>query len=313
MTDTTLPNVEEPKEEVMVTPLAIAEASPPVKKMHVLICYDDSTGKITLPLDRHLQLLYRRLGSQVERHYFRYRTIEEPKPYTGDNQYFKDQYAKEKAAYEEQIKDYNGARAHMIRFLQQDRLLLILYVSNAMMEHLWKDMDQDAELSSLFANPNHRIAPVLISPTAGFASNCEPLSAFEGTAFETACQQIATNLEAIARDYFGEALKTPDVTPFTLLTSPTVINVSVPSKSDQASLRLGECLGSMQAMFEQTTTRIVASQQLVQALRAQHESLQESEADLRMQLLEMKQELTAMQARQDAGLLARIGRWFKRS
>lgn len=304
MTEMTLPKVEEPKEEVTVNPTALAEVTTPIKKMHILICYDDSNGKITHPLDRHLQLMYRRLGSQVSRHYFSYRTIEEPKPYTGDNQYFKDQYQKEKAEYEKQLKDYNSARAHMIRFLQQEQLLLILYVSNSLMEHLWKDM---AQLSSLLTNPNHRIAPVLITPTAGFAGNCEPLCAYDGVAFEVACQQVTTNLETIARDYFGSDLESPAVTPFTLLTSPTTVHVSMPSASDRTAQMLAELLGSIQSVVEQTNTRVVEEQRLAIAERSTNEER------LGKQLDGMEQRLAALQAEQNASLLTKFRRLFKTS
>ncbi len=304
MTETTFSEASELKEEVTT---AITEATP-AKKMPILILFAGSDREHFRGLDRHLQPMYGRLGNQ-DRHYFSYQTIEEPKSYTGDSQYFKEQYEKEKAAYEEDLKNYISHHNTMIRYLKQEQLLLILYVSNTLMEHLLKDQAQDPQLKSLLNNPNHRIAPVLITPTAGMALNCEPLCAFSGVAFETACQHIATTIESIARDYFGETLVLPDTTPFALLTSPSAIHVSIPSEQD----RMAQMFAGLQAMFEQTTTRIVEAQQLVQASRAQRESLQESEADLRMQLLEMKQELTAMQARQDAGLLARIGRWFKKS
>src|SRR5579864_3013927 len=74
MTEMTLPQVEEPKEEVTATPPI------PVQKMYILICYVTSDVKHLGNLDRHLQLMYRRLGSQVRRHYFGYDQIpEEPK------------------------------------------------------------------------------------------------------------------------------------------------------------------------------------------------------------------------------------------
>jgi hypothetical protein len=298
MTEMTLQEVGEPKEEVTATPAA------PVQTMHILVCYEtESLGKITLPLDRHLQLMYRRLSPQVRRHYFGYQTLKEPKPYTGDSPYLKEQYEKEKESYEKQLKDYNGTRATMIRFLQQEQLLLILYVSNSMMEHLWKDMDQDPELKRLLTNPNHRIAPVLITPTAGMALNCEPLCAFEGTAFETACQHITETIEAVARAYFGETLESPAETPFALLTSPSTVHVSVPSKAD----RTDQMLAGLQAILEQTHTRVVESQQQALASRS---SLQESEDALRREVEGMKQQITTLQTWQNASLAAKLRRLF---
>src|SRR5204862_4743862 len=96
--------IEEPK-EVTIDPAATAEVTPQVKKMHILICYDAGDVKHLGDLDRHLQLMYRRLGSQVKRHYFYYGQVpEEPKPYTGDYQSLKEHYQKEKEGYEEQLK-----------------------------------------------------------------------------------------------------------------------------------------------------------------------------------------------------------------
>ena len=171
------------------------------------------------------------------------------------------------------------------------------------MEYLQKD--QTPELRTLLNNPNHRIAPVLITPTAGMASNCEPLCAFSGVAFETACQHIATTIEAIARDYQPD-LVLPDTTPFALLTSPSAIHVSLPSEHD----RMAQMFAGLQAMFEQTNTHIVESQQLVIAERSQREAIQEGEADLRRQVEDLKQQLAAIQ---NAGFFTKIGRLFKTS
>jgi len=280
----------------------VPEVTTPIKKMHILIIYAESDRKHFQGLDQHLQPMYGRLGNQA-RHYFVYRTIEEPKPYTGDSQYFKERYEKEKAAYGEDLKNYTGHHNTMVRYLKQEQLLLILYVSNSLMEYLQKD--QTPELRTLLNNPNHRIAPVLITPTAGMASNCEPLCAFSGVAFETACQHIATTIEAIARDYQPD-LVLPDTTPFALLTSPSAIHVSLPSEHD----RMAQMFAGLQAMFEQTNTHIVESQQLVIAERSQRETIQEGEADLRRQVEDLKQQLAAIQ---NAGFFTKIGRLFKTS
>jgi hypothetical protein len=299
MTDMTLPKVEDKKEEVT------AVSTPPIKKMHILIIYAESDRKHFQGLDQHLQLMYGRLGNQT-RHYFAYRAIEEPKPYTGDSQYFKEQYEKEKAAYEEDLKNYTGHHNTMIRYLKQEQLLLILYVSNSLMEYL--KTDQTPELRTLLNNPNHRIAPVLITPTAGFARNCEPLCAFSGVAFETACQHIATTIEAIARDYFGETLVLPDTTPFALLASPSAIHVSLPSEQD----RIAQMFAGLQAVFEQTHARIIESQQqLVIAERSQREARGESEAELRRQMEEMKQQITTLQTWQNESLATKLRRLFR--
>ena len=195
----------------------------------------------------------------------------------------------------------------MIRYLKQDQLLLILYVSNTLMEHLLKDQAQDPQLKSLLNNPDHRIAPVLITPTAGMALNCEPLCAFSGVAFETACQHIATTIESIARDYFGPDLASPDTTPFALLTSPSAIHVSIPSEHD----RMAQMFVGLQTMFEQAYTRMVESQQqLLLTERVQREATQKSEDDLRKQLGEMEQRLATLQAEQNTSLLTKFRRLF---
>jgi hypothetical protein len=291
MTDMALSKVEDKKEEVPTSP---------AKKMPILILFADSDRKHFHGLDQHLQLMYGRLGNQ-DRHYFGYRTIKEPESYTGDNQYFKEKYEKEREEYEKDLKTYTGHHNTMIRYLKQEQLLLILYVSNSLMEHL----SQDPELKSLLNNPNHRIAPVLITPTAGFASNSEPLCAFSGVAFDTACQHIATTIEAIARDYFGPDLILPDTTPFALLTSPSAIHVSLPSEHD----RMAQMFAGLQAMFEQAHTRMVESQQqLMLTERVQREASQESEAELRKRVEEMGQRLATLQAEQNIGLLTKFGR-----
>jgi hypothetical protein len=296
MTDMALPKVEDKKEEVIAVP------TPPAKKMPILILFADSDRKHFHGLDQHLQPMYSRLGNQ-DRHYFGYRRIGEPESYTGDSQYFKEKYEKEKEEYEKDLKTYTGHHNVVIQYLKQEQLLLILYVSNSLMEHL----SQDPQLKSLLNNPDHRIAPVLITPTAGMASNCEPLCAFSGVAFETACQHIATTIEAIARDYFGETLVLPDTTPFALLTSPSAIHVSLPSEQD----RMAQMFAGLQAMFEQAHTRMVESQQqLLLAERSQRETLQESETELRRELGEMKQQITTLQTWQNASMGAKLRRLF---
>src|SRR5579859_335420 len=205
MTEAIVVQAEEPKNE---NPSAIAEGTPSASMKHILIIYDDKTGRIPDPLEQNLQLMYRYLGNQVRRHYYRYRTLTEPKPCAGDNQFLKEQYQKEKEEYEEEVKKYKNARASMRWFLQQDQLFLVLIVTNSVMEYLLEDMQQDPQLSSLLTHPNHRIVHVLVRPTAG-VSHCEPLCAYEGTALEVACQHIATTIESIAREYFFGDLMLP--------------------------------------------------------------------------------------------------------
>jgi hypothetical protein len=295
MTEMTLQEVGE--EVTAVTPAA------PIQKMHILICYVASDVKHLGDLDRHLQLMYRRLGPLVKRHYFCYEQVPEaPKPYTGDYPSLKEKYQQEKEAYEKQLEDYNRRCTAMLQFLQQDRLLIILYVSNALMEHLWKDME-DSNLNRLLTTSSHRIAPVLITPTAGFASNCEPLCAYEGVAHDVACQHITETIETVARDYFGEDLVAEASNPFALLTSPSTVHVSVPSKTD----RTERLLAGLQAVLEQTHTRVVESQQLAIAERS---SLQESEDALRREVEGMKQQITTLQTWQNASLAAKLRRLF---
>jgi hypothetical protein len=294
MTETTLPKEEETKSPSVV-------ATPPVQKMHILICYHEDDVKHIGDLDRHMQLMYRRLGNR-NRHYFCYQTISEPKqPDEGDSQYFKDLYKRQKAAYE----DYKTRRASFFRYLRQEKLLLLLYVSNAFMERLWKDMDENPELKDLLTNPNHRVIPVLISPTAGLAAeNCQPLCSYEGTAFEVACQHLAANIESIAREYFGDDIESSAVTPFTVLASPRTVQAMPLSETDRTQMFLTEALGSFQAMFEQSNTRVVEAQQLAISERVIRE---ESEADLRRQVGEMKEML---QTWQNATMAAKLRRLF---
>jgi hypothetical protein len=195
-------------------------------------------------------------------------------------------------------------------YLQQDQLFLILIVTNSVMEYLLEDMQQDPQLSSLLAHPNHRIVHVLIRPTAGFPHYCEPLCASEGAALEVACQHIATTIETLAREYFFGDLTLPQENPLTLLTSPTSIHISVPSKSDHTAQMLSGLLGPMQTMFEQTNARTVEAQQLALTGQSQREASLQSEAELRQRVAEMEQHLMAVQTQQHISSLTRIRRWF---
>src|SRR4051812_26019267 len=80
---------------------------PPTK--YLVIWYHEEDLDLLVKLDRHLQLLYRRLGPQIQPHYFGYPKVmpKPPKAYTGDEKYWAKKYEEAKAEYEEQLGAYH--------------------------------------------------------------------------------------------------------------------------------------------------------------------------------------------------------------
>lgn len=278
----------------------------PIKKNQIQVWYHYDDHDLVHALDHYLQPLFRRLGPQVVRNFFGYRkeTPKVPDVYTGTNDYLVKAYEKDKAEYEKEEQNYQKRQDYAVSSLKRT-FLLIVCVSNAFIEKFWDDLDHNAELSMLMANPDFQIIPVVLRPTETGTYQSRPLCTYEGHHLETACKEIAAVVETIVRQYYGPDLEQKKTPVDMLFQSSTTIQTVIPSQTNTIDVLMERCLSTLtpiQALLEQTSVRVVEAQQL--ALTSQSTS----ESELRKQLGEMELRLTALQ---NASMKARLRRLFR--
>ena len=287
----------------VTTETAVQQA---IKKNHIQVWYHYADHDLVHALDQYLQPLFRRLGPQVARNFFGYRkeTPKAPDAYTGTNDYLMKSYEKEKAAYDEEEQKYMRRQTYAVSALKHT-VLLIVCVSNAFIEKFWDDLEHNAELSMLMANPDFQIMPVVLRPTETGTYQSRPLCTYEGHHLETACKEIAAVAETIVRQHYGETLEQKKTPVDLLFQSSTTIQTVIPSQANTVDVLMERCLSTLtpiQALLEQTSVRVVEAQQI--ALTSQSTG----EAELRKQLGEMEQRLTALQ---NASMKAKLRRLFR--
>lgn len=292
----------------VTTDLTATAEQQPVKNC-IEVWYHEADLDILPTLERYLQLAYRRLGPQIEHFYLNYRkaTPKAPTPYTGTNDHLIEEYEKQKTAYEQEEQKYQKRHDYAISLLKRT-ILFIPCVSNNFIEQFWTDMESKSELGMLMANPDFQIMPVVIRPTeTGMMYQPQPLCTYEGHHLETACKEIASVVEEIIRESYGPDLEQKKTPVSLLFQSGCTVQTIIPSERHTADVLMERCLSTLtpiQALLEQTSARVVEAQRLALTSRST------SETELRKQLEQMKEQLTALQAEQNASLLTRIGRWL---
>jgi hypothetical protein len=224
-----------------VDTLTIEEKKPVVevtanseKRDRVIIWYHNSDYDLVKALDPHLKLLALRLGLVL--HYFGYpkTALKEPTPPTTKSDYFVKEYEKEKAAYEQEMKEQQERYEAVVYALQQRCALFVPCVSNECMLQLGNDTNRDSRLASLFVQPAFQIMPVTIRPTnTGESNPSEPLAAHQGYQLEMACQKIAATMEGMLRTspyYQPRQKQTPLATLFLPAPAPQVVGPTTSKK-----------------------------------------------------------------------------------
>jgi hypothetical protein len=194
--------IEERQEEVV---------KPEVIRNRVVIWYHDNDFDLVRALEPHLQLLALRLG--VVLHFFGYPAKENKAPADLSEEDKKWShtvriYQEEMARYEKTQKERQQRYEWVVAALQKHCVLFLPCISNACMTQLWKDTEQDARLSAVFAQPSFGILPVVMRPTnIGEANVPDPLSAYEGHHLDSACMKIAVKIEQALRAHFQPVAK----------------------------------------------------------------------------------------------------------
>ena|SRR5436305_11102897 len=121
-----------------------------VPAKYIVIWHDNEEYEFLVKLDRHLQLLYRRLGLHLVPYYFGYRKSmpEPPRVYTGTDAYVKKQYEEAKTKYEGEIAAYQKDYRNAVYALKK-AVLFIPCTSISFLEKFWKDMNRDPMLRDI--------------------------------------------------------------------------------------------------------------------------------------------------------------------
>jgi hypothetical protein len=310
-------------EEKTRTDLEVTTGAVPPTKNSLVLWYHEADQDLLSQLDQYLQLLYRRLGGQIDRSYFGYPNSLPKAPIEpiDTSEYWVKTYEKDRVRYEEELKKYQSKHAAAVRALEHT-VLFVPCISNCFLKDFWMDMERDCALRTLLENPDFQIMPIFVRPAeTGIAAYSQPLCAYEGYHREVACQQIASLIEAALVN--GNHCKPPVETPLmALFSSSKTIRATIPLPHDSPIELFRNALTPVQTLLEQTSSHVVESKQLAIAERSQRlaledeihrerEALRASEAELHRRIEEMHQHLTAIEAKQRATLSAKIRRWFK--
>ena len=296
MTDMTLIQ-DSPREEKTGTPL-------PTTRNCIVLWYHEADFEILTTLDQYLQLLYRRLGTQIDRSYFGYPKYmpKAPSRPKEPSDFLAKTYEKDLSTYQEELKKYQVKYSNAVRILER-AVLFIPCMSNTFLTQFWTDIERDPALRTSLENPDFQVMPVMIRPTEiGISSLSEPLCAYEGYHREVACQQIASMIEAAlinSGDY--KPVETPLTT---LFSSSATLHIAIPSQHNPTIDLLKNALTPVKTLLEQASTQVVEANQLALATQSKHDTLT-------AQIEAMKQQLTTIQERQNARIFSKIGRRLK--
>lgn len=268
-------------------------------KKCLALWYHEADLDLLRTLDAYLQLLYRRLGTHIDRSYFSYPKCLPKAPVKPKDNFFLKTYEKDQARYEEELKTYQSGHASAVHMLEH-AVLFLPCISNSFIEQFWNDMEHDPALRTLLETPQFQIMPIFIRPAeTGIAVYSDPLSAYEGYQREVACQQITAMIEAALVNH----CTIPTETPMTaLFSSSQTIRATLPSPHTTIDL-LRDALAPVTALFEQTSAHVAEFKQLAIAERSQRSTI-ESEMEV------LRQQLVVLQAQQQP-FFTKLGRWFR--
>jgi hypothetical protein len=169
-------------------------ALPPPKRNLIQVWYHQTDGSLLRVLDRYLQAMYRRLGPQVEYHYFGYSERIAPKPYTGTSEYLLKEYETERAKYEQAERVYRQQQGDAVARFPRTRLF-VPCVSNAFLQALDGDLLHHEPLGRALQAPAFAIVPIVVRPVeTGANFPAQPLCLYEGAALEMVCKEYASVL-----------------------------------------------------------------------------------------------------------------------